>query len=241
MRLEANISVRQVGETKLPQYRVEIKNINSFKFLRDAISYEFKRQVEALEAGDQLFMETRGWNSKNGVTVLQRRKETESDYRYFPEPDIPPMVFDSKYFDDILKDMPIMPWDLEIDLIKQGIRQDYAHMLAYDDTKYLAFAKLRDTHNTQELVKLIVNTKDMDTIGEVIENQKQLKENPGVVTDTISTYILKVINENPDVVKDYKAGKENAMNFLLGQVMKLSQGKANAKSTRELLIDKLNS
>jgi len=97
IRLELNISLRKEGEKALPNYRVEIKNINSFKFLKNAVAYETKRQEELLKAGKEVLQETRGWSESGKKTVSQRKKEMENDYRYFPEPDIPPLEFDEKY------------------------------------------------------------------------------------------------------------------------------------------------
>src|SRR3989344_1698809 len=89
MRLEANVSVRPVGQTELAPYRAELKNINSFRFMVAAIEFEVKRQIEALERGEKLTQETRGWNENKKETYLQRSKEEAHDYRYFPEPDLP--------------------------------------------------------------------------------------------------------------------------------------------------------
>ncbi|PIZ45611.1 Asp-tRNA(Asn)/Glu-tRNA(Gln) amidotransferase GatCAB subunit B [candidate division WWE3 bacterium CG_4_10_14_0_2_um_filter_41_14] len=239
MRLEANVSVRKIGETTLPNYRVELKNINSFKFLRDAVEFEFTRQVDAQQKGERLYMETRGWDSKKGVSVLQRRKETESDYRYFPEPDIPPFVFDKIYFDEILADLPTMPWDLETQLVNQGVRSDYAQMLAYEEDKYRAYVQYKDTLDDEDLVKLIANTKDMSTIENEITKIKSQKNDVGVSADELSRLISMVIEKNPTVVLDYTSGKENALHFLVGQVMKLSQGRADATVVREHLIQNL--
>ncbi len=89
MRLEADVSVRPVGQKELPKYRVELKNINSFRFMVAAVEYEIKRQIEALEKGERLHQETRGWDEDKKQTYLQRSKEEANDYRYFPEPDLP--------------------------------------------------------------------------------------------------------------------------------------------------------
>lgn len=105
LRLELNISLREEGSKELPKYRVEIKNINSFRFLKSAIDYEIKRQTELLVSGEKIIQETRGWNEKIKKTVSQRTKEKEHDYRYFPEPDIPPFEFSDSYIDKLKKDL----------------------------------------------------------------------------------------------------------------------------------------
>src|SRR3989339_613086 len=91
MRFDINISIRKKGEKKFGT-KVEVKNLNSFKFLEQALDYEFERQVKALEAGEKIVQETRGWNTETGTTESQRSKEEAHDYRYFPEPDLPPMT-----------------------------------------------------------------------------------------------------------------------------------------------------
>ncbi len=90
MRFEPNISLRRAGETNLPHYKVEVKNINSFSFVERAINYELKRQSSMLGRGETPVQETRGWDEKRHITLGQRSKEEAMDYRYFPEPDIPP-------------------------------------------------------------------------------------------------------------------------------------------------------
>lgn len=97
MRLEASISLKKNESDPLPDYRVEIKNINSFKFAKNAVSYEIARQTEILDAGGNISNETRGYNEKTRETFSMRQKEVEKDYRYFPEPDIPLMEFSKEY------------------------------------------------------------------------------------------------------------------------------------------------
>lgn len=109
MRCEPNISVRKPGQTDLPNYKVEVKNINSFKFAEAAINYEIPRQIELLEQGETPKQVTMGWNEKESRTVEQRSKEEANDYRYFPEPDLPILHFTKEYLDDLRNGLPELP------------------------------------------------------------------------------------------------------------------------------------
>jgi len=109
MRCEPNISVRKPGETILPKYKVEVKNINSFKFAEAAINYEVARQTEILKEGGTPKQVTMGWDEKNSFTVEQRSKEEANDYRYFPDPDLPVLQFTKEYLDDLRNKMPELP------------------------------------------------------------------------------------------------------------------------------------
>jgi aspartyl-tRNA(Asn)/glutamyl-tRNA(Gln) amidotransferase subunit B len=109
MRCEPNISVRKPGETTLPKYKVEVKNINSFKFAEAAINYEITRQTEILKEGKIPKQVTMGWNEKDNCTVEQRSKEEANDYRYFPEPDLPVLQFTKEYLDKLRNEMPELP------------------------------------------------------------------------------------------------------------------------------------
>ncbi len=109
MRCEPNISVRKPGEESLPKYKVEVKNINSFKFAEAAINYEIPRHIEMLEAGEMPKQVTMGWNEKSNKTVEQRSKEEANDYRYFPEPDLAPMHFTEEFLNDLKNSLPELP------------------------------------------------------------------------------------------------------------------------------------
>lgn len=109
MRLEANISLRPVGQKELPSYRVELKNINSFKFMVLAVEYEIERQKKALAEGETLHQETRGWNEEKRKTYIQRSKEEANDYRYFPEPDLPLLILSQNTLSKIQKSLPELP------------------------------------------------------------------------------------------------------------------------------------
>ena len=109
MRCEPNISVRKPGEESLPKYKVEVKNINSFKFAEAAINYEIPRHIEMLEAGETPKQVTMGWNEKYNKTVEQRSKEEANDYRYFPEPDLAPMHFTEEFKQQLRSELPELP------------------------------------------------------------------------------------------------------------------------------------
>ena len=109
MRVEPNISVRKPGETTLPKYKVEVKNINSIKFAQAAIDYEIARQTEILKEGGTPKQVTMGWNEKENKTVEQRSKEEANDYRYFPDPDLPVLQFTKEYLDELRNKMPELP------------------------------------------------------------------------------------------------------------------------------------
>ncbi len=113
MRCEVNISLHKEGEDKLSGQKVEIKNLNSFKVVEKSIDYEIKRQAKALDAGETIVQETRGWDDNKGKTVSQRKKENADDYRYFPEPDIPPMIFTDEYIEELRRSLPELPHQKE--------------------------------------------------------------------------------------------------------------------------------
>ncbi len=125
LRIEPNISVRPHGSSALGT-RTEIKNLNSFRALERSVAYEISRQVELIQRGEHVLQETRGWDEARQVTYLQRRKEAEDDYRYFPEPDLPPLVIDPAWLEQVQSSLPELP-GRKID----RFREEYA-LSAYD-------------------------------------------------------------------------------------------------------------
>ncbi|MEA3351613.1 MAG: Asp-tRNA(Asn)/Glu-tRNA(Gln) amidotransferase subunit GatB, partial [Chloroflexota bacterium] len=125
LRFEANISVRPVGEQKLGT-RTEIKNLNSFRALERSIDYEIQRQSDLLRQGKSVIQETRGWDEKREVTIPQRSKEEADDYRYFPEPDLPPLVVEDEWIEELRSSLPELP-----DAKYQRFREQYG-LNAYD-------------------------------------------------------------------------------------------------------------
>ncbi len=254
MRLEPSISMRITGETKLPPYRVELKNINSFRFARKGLEYEIKRQTEILESGEKLIQQTRGWNEGKAATVPQREKEEANDYRYFPEPDIPPMHISSEQVINIKNQIGEMP-DAKItrfikdyslgeydagQLTETRERADY-----FEECLKVSKEPSYKNYNTTPklLANWIINRNiDIDQLLPV----DFVKRITSVGVSTISslqieTEVIKVISENTQAVNEYRSGKVNVINFLLGQVRKNLKGEINNIVVLDLLKKKLES
>ena len=238
MRLEPNISLRLKSENKLPTYKVEVKNINSFNFVKKAIEYEIKRQTEILEAGNVPDQETRGFNENKGITFTQRSKEYAHDYRYFPEPDIPPMEFDQKYLNNLKNNLPKMPKGKKQDYLQLGLSQTEAYLIAYDQNLRQKFESLLTYAKPREIAKIIINKRQLslEEIKKAIKRSKtKVETNQGELEEKID----QVINNNQKAVNDYKNGKENALMFLTGQVMKEMKGEADANIVKKKLQERL--
>ena len=243
MRLEPNISIKKKNG-KMADYKVEIKNINSFKFVKKAIDYEIKRQIELLKKGITPKQETRGFDEKLQKTYTQRIKEQAHDYRYFPEPDIPPMVFSEDYLNRIFSDIPELP-------NKRIERYIKDFKIKYTDAYILTRNKIMSDYFEQALEKVIkrlnndVKTQNIEqSIANFIINKKipislsleeftnraiKLLSPKETDINLLNNVIKDVIKNNEKVVFDYKKGKQNAIMFLVGQVMKNIKGKAEAK------------
>ena len=239
MRLEANISMRTEEMEKLdelPEYKVEIKNINSFRFMEKAVKAEIERQSELLNAGEKVIQENRGYDESTGKTVSQREKEEAHDYRYFPDPDIPPMVFDEKYIDDLKNSLPELPYDIKSRYIKMGIKEQEAVFLALYKNKKLAstFEELvKSGLDAKKIASLMKNTNEI-TIGDI---KARLHQEKGLVSDEteLQKILDQVISENQKAVDDYKKGNTNSLEFIIGQIMRVTKGKAEITKVRELL------
>jgi len=247
MRLEANISLTK-DIKKLPNYKVEIKNLNSFKFVDWAINYEIDRQTRLLEKGTIPEQETRGYDSKLKKTFSQRSKEESQDYRYFPEPDIPPMVFSDKEITRIKKQLPTLPEDQVKLLIKNHqINQASARLLVANE-HYLQYFQtvvksIKDIHlSPQKLANMIINkkvninkTSPKKLISQLANQaQSQISDTP-----SLTKIINQVLSDNKPAVQSFKKGKTNALGFLIGQIMAQTQGKADPQLARKLLLEKL--
>lgn len=246
MRLEANISLMKEGDKKLADYKVELKNINSFRFLEKGIEYEIKRQEEILEKGETPIQETRGYNAEKNITFSQRTKEGAADYRYFPDPDLPPINIKEKWFSEIKSLVPepldnlFSHWKSEYDIDRETgeLLFETSH-----ESKWLEelFKKVKAMNlPANKLANLLVHRKlkiDIfkDDPEKAAEEYKKSIAIDEVGDEEINSYIERAIKANPQAVLDYKSGKFQAVNFLVGQVMREIKKKIEFKRILQLI------
>ena len=248
MRMEPNISLRVVGDQKsdvreLPNYKVEVKNINSFNFVKKAIDYELTRQAEILDQSKTPEQETRGYDEKTMKTVSQRSKEEAHDYRYFPEPDIPPFVFEQKFIDSIaLPELPTAKIDRYVKELK--IKEIDARILTknFELVKYFEKVVELSDLEPQKIANLVINSKLATNVSieEFISQATKLLSTKKTDMPTLMLAIKKVIAENSDVVTNYKAGKLSSLMFLVGQVMREMKGQAEANLIKDKLVEAIS-
>jgi aspartyl-tRNA(Asn)/glutamyl-tRNA(Gln) amidotransferase subunit B len=245
MRLEPNISVRPVGDTHLPAYKVEVKNINSFAFVKKAIEYETERHITFLEKGEKPPQETRGWNEDKGVSFPQRSKENAEDYRYFPDPDIPPIVWEQGYIDGLKKQLPKLPDDKFQEFVTMGFPTSYASLssvspssVVFVETAYNLTVKKDPTINPKTFGDWLFNRPiDIETANpnKIAEELIQSRKVVSIPDEEIQKAISDVLAANPKAVADFKAGKEQVKMFLFGNVLKTLKGKGDKKKVMEIL------
>jgi len=232
MRLEANISLRTQEMEKrgeLFNYKVEVKNINSFRFMEKAVIAEIERQLEVFEKGEMPIQENRGYNETTGKTVPQRTKEDAKDYRYFPEPDIPPMVFSNGYINELKKELPELPHMIKKRLVQNyGIKISESIVLVDNFgmeivNKFEEFTK--KGLDSKKLASALINKKE--TRLWTFDKFKDYLQVPDESIDenALRDLIIKVMENNPKAVEDYKNGKESSIQFLFGQIMRETGGK----------------
>lgn len=245
MRLEANISLSPTSGVgfdspevnDLPDYKVELKNINSFRFLAKAIGFEIERQKGILSLGQKIIQETRGYNEATGKTFSQRVKEEAQDYRYFPEPDIPPMRISDKDI-MILSDLiPELPQQKRKRLKTQyNLPEDYVEILIWDVEKADYFeraVKEIEDFSPKVIADLIINKKlDIPKIAELAKVEY-------ASTRRVDLAVKEVIRENAKAYEDYKNGKGQILGFLIGQVQKKLKGKGDIKVIQEWIMKRV--
>jgi aspartyl-tRNA(Asn)/glutamyl-tRNA(Gln) amidotransferase subunit B len=247
MRLEPNISLSKDPKT-LPNYKVEVKNINSFKFVDKAINFEIKRHEEILNSGDIPRQETRGWDENKQKTFSQRIKEEAHDYRYFPEPDIPPILHTQHQISNLKSQLPelqdekkarfsdeygVSEYDSEIltrekklaDYFEEAVALGKKHNVNAKQIANTIINKKVDTEKTlpATLIKIIIQSAQTITV-----DKKELEK-----------VIEEVLDENKKAAEDYRGGKEASLMFLLGQTMKKLNKKVDANMIREEIKNKI--
>jgi aspartyl-tRNA(Asn)/glutamyl-tRNA(Gln) amidotransferase subunit B len=287
MRCDANVSVRLKGTTAYNP-RSEVKNMNSMRNVKRSIEFEFMRQIDALEAGEPMVQETRGFDAVKGITLSQRSKEHAHDYRYFPEPDLPPVVIDQTYIQSVKSAMPKLSAELKEEYMAQYGLPEYDARLISDDkftsayfNQLLAHTKnykaasnwllgpiknylnengveiqafplsaerigqliaLIDEGKTNfsiasaQLFPAMLNAADKTPL-EIAESLNLLQSND---EGLIKALIAEVIAKYPEKVAEYRSGKKGLLGLFVGEVMKLSKGKADPKLTNQLIIAELD-
>ena len=284
-RCDANVSVRRQGD---PQFgtRAEIKNLNSFRFVERAIEFEIDRQIDLIESGGKVVQETRLYDPDQGETRSMRSKEEANDYRYFPDPDLLPLVLDEDFIEAARAALPELP-----EVKKQRFMTQY-ELSGYDAGVLTASRELADYYeavvtalggepklcanwvmgdfsallnkdnrdiaqspvSAAQLAGLLRRIQDQTISGKIAKevfealwagegDADAIIEKRGLkqITDTsaIEKVIDDVIAANPEQLAQYRAGKDKLFGFFVGQVMKLSKGKANPQQVNELLVEKL--
>lgn len=285
LRCDVNLSVRPRGQKEFGT-RTETKNLNSFKAIHNSIEFEIKRQIEEVENGGKIYQETRRWDDAKGIGYAMRTKEDAHDYRYFPEPDLAPIILSEEYIQNLKDNLPEMPhikkerymkdFDLpeyDADILTSSIKTakffeeandicnnpkavsnwimgDFTRMLnekeiEIDESKVTA-------QNLAELISLIdkgtisskIAKQVFEDMFETGENAKDIVEKKGLVQmsdeGAIKEIVQKVVDANPQSIADYKAGKDRAIGFLVGQIMKETKGKANPQIVNKLLLEIIN-
>ncbi len=229
---------------------VELKNINSFRFVQKAIDYEIQRQLDEFErtgVEKQLGNKTtRGWDETKKMTVLQRRKEEADDYRYFPEPDIPPIRWREEEIKKLRDSLPELPEEKRERLIKDyGLSKDYASILSatIGGADYFETAcEIAGVVPFKEIANVIINKKvDIKKYPpkEFVDRLVMQKKRTKISDQKLAKIINEVIKENSQAVTDFKKGKTTVVEFLIGQVARNSKGQADPNQTRKLLLEKL--
>lgn len=248
MRLEPNISLRKEGTKEMPKYKVEVKNINSFNFVVKAINFELKRQEEILEKGNTPVQETRGFLEKNYSTVSQRVKEEASDYRYFPEPDIPPFKWSKKQIEKWKSKLPELPTEKKDRFVsKYQLSETDSDILTRDIDLSNYFEEAVKAGkligiNPVQIANYIVNRKpEIQNVlpAELIKNVIKATHSFNVSEVELRKAVDKVLVKNKNAVDDYKKGKENAIMFLVGQVMRTFPKKIDASRVKASLLAKI--
>ena len=284
LRCDANISLRPAGTVPLGT-KAEIKNLNSFKAVQKGLEYEAERQADVLDEGGKIIQETRSWDDARGITLSLRNKEQAHDYRYFPEPDLVPIIVDPEWVESIRQKLPELPDARQARLIKDhglsaydaGVITASRAMADYFDAPSVDGADAKTAANwlmgevskylnatgqsieecpvgPQKLAGLItlidkgtISLKIAKTVFEAMwssgKDAETIVKEQGLVQISdegeIVAVVEAVIAANPQSVADYQAGKDRAIGFLVGQIMKQTKGRANPELVNKLLRERM--
>ena len=282
MRVEANVSLRPSSDAPFG-VRVEVKNMNSFRSVERAIAFEIGRQANLLDAGERVVQETRGWDEASESTYTMRAKEDSHDYRYFPEPDLPPLDIDARWLSAIVAGLPELPAARRTRYIETlGLTEYDASVLVAEPRAASLFESARDALSGLD-PKLLANwvtgeylraandgagdpdpkefaalvdavarreisgTTAKELFAEMCAAPLNVRETIvqrglGQISDTaaLEVIVAEVIAANPHAVADWKAGKQQAVGFLVGQAMKASKGRGDAALIGELIRSALD-
>ncbi|HPZ74086.1 MAG TPA: Asp-tRNA(Asn)/Glu-tRNA(Gln) amidotransferase subunit GatB [Bacillota bacterium] len=281
LRCDANISLMPKGATVFGT-RTEIKNMNSFRAVQKALEYEAERHAKLLDSGEKIVQETRTWDDNLGITLSMRSKEEAHDYRYFPEPDLVPVILEDEFVTDIKNSLPELPaekfrryleefglpeYDAELITADRDLAEYFEAVVAIYNKDYKAvsnwimgeFMRLMNEQGIEvgevkikpedfaAMLKLmdegVISSKIAKVVFEEMFNTgkepKTIVEEKGLVqisdSSAIEQIVADVIKDNPGPVAEYLGGKDKVLGFLVGQVMKLSKGKANPQMANEFL------
>jgi len=285
LRCDANVSVRLKGAREFGK-RTEVKNMNSIRNVQRAIEYEIKRQIEAIEAGEEITQDTRSFDAVAGTTFVMRSKEMANDYRYFPEPDLQPVIVSQEYIAKVKSVLPPLPNDLFKKYTSLGLSEYDAGVLTDSKEIALYFEEIiSKTKNTKsaanwltvqiksylndnalhisdfkispERIAQLVDFIDSGKVSHTIATQKifpVMMEHPDKLpsaiaeengwiqesdSNALAEFVKQAIAKYPDKVQEYKNGKTNLAGLFMGEVMKLSKGKADPKIANELVKEML--
>jgi len=246
MRLEANVSLRPEGSDELPGYKVELKNINSFRYLINAINVELKRQKKVLEENGKLKQETRGYDENKKTTFSQRSKEESQDYRYFPEADLPPIILSSKDLEKIKKMLPELPAEKRKKFVKKfELPENYSDILAQEKDKSEFYEEVlslcvSEKLSPKEVANLIINKGlAAKNANELVKKAKSLLNKSFAKDSDVQDAVNEVLKEQIKAVADFRSGKTQVIGFLMGQVQKKLKGAGDPSALMKMLQSEL--
>ncbi|MFN7313101.1 MAG: Asp-tRNA(Asn)/Glu-tRNA(Gln) amidotransferase subunit GatB [Bacteroidota bacterium] len=287
MRCDANVSVRLKGATEFGT-KVEVKNMNSIRNVQRAIDHEIKRQIDAIENGEKIYQETRTFEATKGITIVMRTKEGASDYRYFPEPDLPPLRITQAFIETVKAQMPALPKELfqkftesyALSTYDAGVLTENREVAEYFEGVLKHTGNIKSAANwvmvqvkgylNEQAIEIkdfvlqpakiaeIIELIDSGKISSSVATQKvfpvmlnehhksalEIAEALNVIqesnTDELQHWINEALAKFPEKIAEYKAGKTSLVGLFMGEVMKLSKGKADPKVASQLVKQTLD-